>query len=181
MMDTMQAADQGTGTTGKTRYQVIPRTLIFLTGHNPQSGAWEVLLLKSAPTKRLWANRYNGLGGHVEAREDIYEAALREVREETGLPIGQLTLRGIVNIHTGSDQAGLRPGVLLFVFHGESPQRTVQASVEGLLTWIPVAELAHYPLVDDLYELIPRTLQQGALFYGHYHPQADGDMVYRFG
>jgi 8-oxo-dGTP diphosphatase len=180
MMDTMQAADQGTSTTGKTRYQVIPRTLVFLTSHNPQNGVEEVLLLKGAPNKRLWANRYNGLGGHVKAHEDVYAAALREVCEETGLPISQLTLRGVVNIHTGSDETGLRSGVLLFVFHGESSERRIQASVEGAPVWIPVAELTNYPLVEDLYELIPRVLQPEKLVYGHYYPAEDEQMVYRF-
>jgi len=45
------------------RYAIIPRTLIFITREGP-SGL-EVLLIKGAPTKRLWANRYNGVGGHV--------------------------------------------------------------------------------------------------------------------
>ena len=46
----MPQSDQGIT---KDRYTVIPRTAIFL---------WRgdfVLLLKGAPTKRLWANKYN--------------------------------------------------------------------------------------------------------------------------
>ncbi len=92
----MQASEQGTREPGKRRYQAIPRTLIFITSMHPQTGAQEVLLLKGAPTKRLWANKYNGLGGHVEADEDLYAAALREVNEETGLSLSQLTLRGVI-------------------------------------------------------------------------------------
>ena len=176
----MQADDQGVRETGRHRFQVTPRTLVFLTSLNPSTAAREVLLLKGAPSKRLWANRYNGLGGHVEADEDIHAAALREVREETGLKLASLTLRGVVNIDTGRDEAGPRPGVLIFVFLGESPQRPIDASAEGAPEWIPVQHLADYPLVDDLYELIPRTLASGNIFFGHYRPGADGEMVYRF-
>ena len=75
-------------------------------------------MLKGAPTKRLWANQYNGLGGHVEADEDVYAAALREVNEETGLSVTDLTLRGVVNVDTGNDEFGQRPGVMMFVFAG---------------------------------------------------------------
>jgi 8-oxo-dGTP diphosphatase len=176
----MNATDQGTSMGAQQRYQVIPRTLILLTSSHPQTGAQEVLLLKGAPTKRLWANKYNGLGGHIEAHEDIYAAALREVNEETGLVLQQLTLRGIVNINTGRDDTGPRPGVLMFVFHGASQSRPVQTTPEGTPVWIPVADVAQYPLVDDLYEVLPRTLTTGPLFFGHYSPQPDGTLVYHF-
>jgi 8-oxo-dGTP diphosphatase len=178
-IDLVKATDQGTREPGRRRYQAIPRTLVFLTSTHPQTGAQEVLLLKGAPTKRLWANRYNGLGGHVEVDEDIYAAALREVVEETGLTPSHLTLRGVVNIDTGHDDQGPRPGVLMFVFHGESPSRTVQSTAEGTPEWLPVADLANYPLLDDLFELIPRTLRPGPLFFGHYSPAPDGTMNYK--
>lgn len=175
----MKTDAQGTRDSKRQRYQAIPRVLVFLHSHNPQTGDEEVLLLKGAPTKRLWANHYNGLGGHVEAEEDVYAAALREVQEEAGLEVAQLALRGLINIDTGSDEQGLRPGVMMFVFAGEAPARDVVASHEGELEWLPLHGLQEYPLVDDLYELIPRALH-GELFYGHYAPGADGEMEYRF-
>jgi 8-oxo-dGTP diphosphatase len=176
---TMNASDQGTREPQRARYQAIPRTLIFVTSAHPETGAQEILLLKGAPTKRLWANLYNGLGGHVEPDEDVLTAARRELDEEAGLQPEQLNLRGVINIHTGSDEAGLRPGVLVFVFHAHSEQRTVRATPEGMPEWLPVAKLADYPLVDDLYTVIPRVLA-GGFFYGHYAPDAEGHMVYHF-
>ena len=72
-------ASEGEQFVSRGRYTVIPRTLVFLRNGD------DILLLKGAPTKRLWAGRYNGLGGHVEADETIMAGALREVREEAGL------------------------------------------------------------------------------------------------
>lgn len=176
----MNVTDQGARDPRRHRYQAIPRVLVFLTSRNPQTGASEVLLLKGAATKRLWANRYNGLGGHVEANEDVYAAALREVREEAGLEPVHLALRGVVNIDTGSDELGPRPGIMMFIFTGDVPTRTVVPSSEGELHWLPLNSLADYPLVDDLYELIPHALMSG-FFYGHYAPRAaDGMMEYRW-
>jgi 8-oxo-dGTP diphosphatase len=176
----VNAAEQGTGANSPRRYQVIPRTLIFLTSSNPTSGTREILLLKGAPTKRLWANRYNGIGGHIEVNEDIYAAALRELHEEAGIHPTQLTLRGVINIDTGRDEQGPRPGVMIFVFHGESPTRQLQATPEGEPAWLPIDALAAYALVDDLYELIPRVLAGGPLFFGHYSPDPTGQLQYRF-
>ena len=53
------------------RYMLIPRTMIFLRREN------SYMLLKGAPTKRLWAGRYNGIGGHVERGDDDPTAGMR--------------------------------------------------------------------------------------------------------
>jgi 8-oxo-dGTP diphosphatase len=177
----MQADSQGTRENGtRRRYQAIPRTLILLTRRQPATGRREVLLLKGAPTKRLWANLYNGLGGHVEAGEDVLSAARREVQEETELTPVKLTLRGVVNIDTGMDEQGPRPGVLMFVFTGECDAQDVPPGPEGAPAWLPVDALDNYPLVDDLYALIPLALGDGPVFYGHYSPRPDGKLSYRF-
>lgn len=174
----MNATEQGTHESAG-RNLVVPRVLAFLTSVNHTTGAREVLLLQGAPTKRLWANRYNGLGGHVEATEDVYTAAVREVWEEAGIEAHDLTLRGVVTIDTGFDEFGRRPGVLMFVFVGETEERTLWPSAEGTPAWLPVNELSGYPLVDDLAELLPRALD-GSFFYGHYSPQPDGSLRYIF-
>jgi 8-oxo-dGTP diphosphatase len=179
----MQTNEQGVREPNRRRYQAIPRTLLLITSLNPDSqrrDRRDVLLLKGAPTKRLWANRYNGLGGHIEANEDVLGAAQRELVEETGLEGVTLTLRGVINIDTGVDEQGPRPGVLLFVLAGETQVREVKSSAEGTPEWIPLTQLDDYPLLDDLYAVIPLALGDSTTFYGHYSPQADGSMSYRF-
>ena len=175
----MQTSDQGTRDPIHQRYQAISRTLIFLTSANPVTGEQEVLLLHGAPHKRLWANLYNGLGGHVEAGEDVYTAACREVAEETGIAIDKLSLRGVVNIDAGADELGQRPGVLVLIFVGSSKARAVKPSKEGSLAWVAVSRLGELPLVEDLYEVIPRALS-GRRFFGHYTAQEDGEMRFLF-
>src|SRR5512135_2020104 len=117
----MPKRDQGIDVSLKRqRYAVIPRTLVFIT-----RGA-RVLLLRGSPQKRIWANKYNGIGGHIERDEDIYAAALREVYEETGLQVDEVRLVGLINID--GDQPA---GIMLFVFTATSRSGDPIPSEEG--------------------------------------------------
>lgn len=138
-------------------YTVIPRVLVFLTRGN------DVLLLRGAPDKKLWAGKYNGLGGHIEPGETPHQAAVREVSEEAGLTVEVLTLRAIVHV-----TMTLAPGVLFFVFTGGAPPGDLRPSTEGVPVWVACSELSTLPLVEDLPELLPRVLEPGPLVYGHY-------------
>ena len=89
----------------KDRYMLIPRTAIFIRRGD------EYLLIKGAPTKRLWAGKYNCLGGHVERGENILFSAQRELLEETGL-LADLWLCGTVIVDAGDASTG----ICLFVF-----------------------------------------------------------------
>jgi 8-oxo-dGTP diphosphatase len=165
----MPASDQGLSLD---RYMLIPRTAIFVRRGD------SYLLLKGAPNKRLWAGKYNGLGGHVEQGEDVLTAAKRELLEETGLE-ADLWLCGTVVVDTGQN-----PGICLYVFSGESLQGEPEASKEGTAEWIPYDALGKLPVVEDLPVLFDRIhkMRRGDIpFAARSFYEDGGNLVVRFG
>ena len=165
----MPSSDQGVT---RDRYTLIPRTLIFLTRGE------RVLLLKGAPHKRLWANLYNGIGGHIERGEDVLASARRELLEETGLQAPDLWLCGVITVDTGQNT-----GIGIYVFKGECISGEAHPSSEGALEWVTYAKVLNKPLVEDLYQLLPVVLQMQSgnpPFSANYSYDKEGKMVVRF-
>lgn len=152
------------------RYQIIPRVLIFATRGE------DILLLKGAPNKRLWANLYNGVGGHIEQGENVLSAAKREFKEETGLELINPWLCAVVMIDTGKPI-----GIGMYVFRGETSGETLQPSDEGNLEWVPQDKIHDLPLVEDLPILLPKTLSLSPdgfpLFAQYYYDERDNLVI----
>jgi 8-oxo-dGTP diphosphatase len=144
------AKEQGAGETNG-RWLVIPRTLCFVMNDG------DVLLMKRAANRRVFPNRYNGLGGHIERDEEPMSSVKREVEEETGLEIYDVRLRGIYNIDTGETA-----GIMLLIFTAETDEREIKVeSEEGTLHWTPLATAASLDLVEDLPYILPLIANMG--------------------
>ena len=88
--------------------------------------------------------KYNGLGGKLEATEDIVSCMRREMREEASIECLKLRLRGTINWTNfgphGEDWLGFV--FLVESFRGQVPP----ANEEGRLDWHPLDQLAALPM-----------------------------------
>ena len=140
------------------RYLTVPRTLCFVLHGD------DVLLIQRARHKRLFPGKVNGVGGHVEAGEDVAASAAREIFEETGLEVSDLWLAGVVHVDGRLGQAdalpdGSMPGVMVLVFTAQARSRDARASEEGELLWVPLAEVYGLDWVDGDPRLLLAALE----------------------
>lgn len=124
----------------------------------------DVLLRRHDPRSDRFAGRWNGIGGHVEAGECIEAAARRELREETGLDVAELELRGVVH-----ESGLLGRAHVLFVFRARARERALHGG-EGIeLCWQPIARVGELQLVGDVEALLRASLAGGPPFFGVEH------------
>jgi 8-oxo-dGTP diphosphatase len=140
------------------RYLTAPRTLCFVLHGD------DVLLIRRARHKRLFPGKVNGVGGHVEAGEDVAASAAREIHEETGLAVDDLWLAGVVHVDGRLGQAdalpdGSMPGVMVLVFTALAISRDVRASDEGELIWVPLSQVHGLDWVDGDPKLLLAALE----------------------
>ncbi len=132
------------------RYSVVPRCLSFLLHKK------KVLLIRIAENRGTWSGLLNGVGGHIERGEDPRSAALREIKEETGLILSpsSLYLSGVITVDVGTS-----PGVGLYIFVGETETSETHSSDEGTPEWIDLNNFEKQTLVKDLPALLPRAIK----------------------
>lgn len=117
-------------------YQPILGTLGYILSPDQK----EVLLIhRSARPDDEHLGKYNGLGGKLERGEGVSEGMRREIREQAGLEIAAMSLRGTVNWpgfgKHGEDWLGFI--FLITEFTGKPPTR----NAEGELSWQPIDSL----------------------------------------
>jgi 8-oxo-dGTP diphosphatase len=101
----------------------------------------KVLMHKRSKNKKRFPGWWVGPGGHIDENEDALTAAIREVKEETGVKIktDDIKLKA-VSFHYHLDHKEL---YILYYFRATIPskQKVTKETNEGLAQWIAINKL----------------------------------------
>ena len=112
---------------------------------------------------------WNAPGGHVEVGESPEEAAVREVREETGLTVRDLREHGTLTHYFGDAK---EPGYAVHVFSTERFEGAPRPSKEGRLEWFAEDHLPYDRMFPDDPHWVPHLLA-GRCFHGTFRLSDD--------
>lgn len=93
-------------------------------------------------------------GGHVEAGESIVHAAVREMKEETGLTVLNPRLCGVKQFPIEGGR------YIVFLFSADEYEGELVSSAEGNMRWVKKEELGNVNLAEGFHELLQVMLDE---------------------
>lgn len=150
-------------------YRPILASLAFILSADKQN---VLLVHRNKRDDDQHLGKYNGLGGKMENDEDILACIRREVREEAGIVIENVELRGTVSWpgfgKNGEDWFGF-----IFLVHSYQGE-PIMSNEEGDLHWKPIKDLSSLPMWEGDKYFIPLVFDENPSPFHGSMPYADG-------
>lgn len=142
-----------------------PPTFVTVDAVVVQSGHVLLVERKARPGKGLMALP----GGFLDPRESMFEAVIRELREETRLKVPEPVLRGALVKHSvfddpyRSERGRTVTQAYLFVLRAEAKLPKVKGGDDARRAfWLPLGDLNPSELFEDHYYIIQNLLGMGS-------------------
>ena len=143
------------------------RPIVGTLGYILSPSGKEVLLVhRNARADDDQFGKYNGLGGKMESNEDAAACMIREIREEAGIDVLAMRLRGTVNWTNFGPKGEDWLGFIFLVtrFSGTPFER----NEEGPLRWVSVAGIYDLPMWEGDRHFLPLVFDNDpCLFHGY--------------
>lgn len=146
-------------------------TLVYLWRPGASGGREFLMIHRGGRPDDFHSGKWNGLGGKLEGLESPWEAASREVREESGLVLAKERLNwcGMLHFPNFKPQKGEDWWCAVLVgeltaAEGASIAEGTRFSDEGTLHWVPEAGLLALNLWEGDREFLPLVLEGRPVF-----------------
>ena len=115
-------------------------------------------IAEEGPLKR----KHSGIKGSIGLLEAMNEAALRNIRETTGLEVSKVFLRGVVK----TIQLETQSSVIYFVYESAKFSGELQSKIRSRLKWVDILDIFNLQLESLVQELMPNLLDGESFFEG---------------
>ena len=133
--------------------EVIKTTLCYL-----KKDDCYLLLYRNKKKHDVNANKWIGVGGHIEKDETSDQAAIREVKEETGLDVHSLKCAAeVLFIYDGYQE-------MMYLYEIEDFTGELIECNEGELRWVSIKEIYSYPMWEGDKAFLPKLINHEPYF-----------------
>jgi 8-oxo-dGTP diphosphatase len=155
----------------------MPYTPILATlGYVLSEDRASVLMVhRNARPNDLHLGKYNGLGGKLEANEDVAVGMRRELREEAAIECLEMNLRGTISWPGFGSQGEDWFGFLFVVSRYRG--HPLSSNAEGSLEWIELDRLDRLPLWEGDRHFLPLVFDTDPRGFHGVMPYRDGRML----
>ncbi len=154
----------------------MPYTPIVATlGYVLSPDAARVLMIhRNARADDPHLGKYNGLGGKLEADEDVLAGMRREIAEEAGITCEEMSLRGTLSWPGFGPRGEDWLGFLFLVtrFSGTPLER----NPEGSLEWVALTQLEQLPMWEGDRQFLPLVFDADPRPFHGVMPYREGRM-----
>ena len=126
-----------------------------------------LLLFRNKKKNDYNPDKWIGVGGHLEKGETIDQAAIREIKEETGLDVHSLSCSGEVLFVYDDYQEKM------YVYEITDFSGELIECDEGDLKWIPIKDTYHYPMWEGDKAFLPLLINHEQYFNIELHYKND--------
>ncbi len=112
--------------------------------------------------------KYNGLGGKLERDENVAACMIREIREEAGIEVEEMRLRGTVNWTNFGPKGEDWLGFVFLITRFRGDPRTENA--EGPLSWVDLETMHTLPMWEGDRYFLPLVFDDDPRPFHGYMP-----------
>ncbi len=138
-------------------------------------GASVLMIHRNTRPDDLHYGKYNGLGGKLDGDEDVATGMCREIREEAGIEVEELVLRGTISWPGfGKNEEDW----FAFIFRIDRWSGTpLTGNHEGALEWIQLTRLPELNLWDSDRMWLDMVFKRTPKMFHGIAPYKDGKLV----
>jgi hypothetical protein len=126
-------------------------------------------IAEDGPLKR----KHSGIKGNIGLLEGMNEAAIRSIRETSGLEVSGAVLRGVVK----TVQVESQTSTIYFVYESARFSGELESKISGRLKWVDILDIFNLQMESLVQEIMPNLLDGESFFEGTVHQSIQDELI----